>query len=385
MSRASEIVAEQLHFDHAAAEREKRIAAAADAVGAAAHQGAVGHLGKHAEAVAKAMGAASLSVAFGRVDANEERLYVGRHLIRDSRGEILVISWQADAAAPFYSATHAAPMGVSRKRTFECTGNTIANFADVLFGLEPEKVDEFLHRVLSRGRTGTMRDIVATIQAAQYDVIRAPLDQILVIEGGPGTGKTAIALHRVSWMLAQVGARLRARDILLVGPNPTFTRYIRDVLPDLGDTDVQIRDIGQLAPDVPKRGRTEPAEVAALKGDARMAGLLARSLEARIGQPEPVERLPAAELDPEKSVRLYRQGERRVDDEVWSGSDLHLLDELHHGGGRHRTVHRPVGSRRLGRRYPALCGVPVVNFAVCMVPSSAGADLVLDRRRRPAR
>jgi hypothetical protein len=205
---------------------------------------------------------------------------------------VLVVSWKADAAAPFYSATHADPLGVTRKRTYECQGNTIIDFADVVFGQQPERADEFLERVLAQGRTGSMRDIVATIQAAQYDIIRAPLDQVLVIAGGPGTGKTVIALHRVSWLLSREEARLRPGDVLVVGPNTTFTRYIRNVLPDLGDSDVPIRDIAQLAPEVTGVGRVEAPEVAALKGDARMAGMLARSLEARIGEPEPVERLP---------------------------------------------------------------------------------------------
>src|SRR5262245_54781250 len=135
-----------------------------------------------------------------------------------------------------------------------------------------------------------MRDIVATIQAAQYELIRAPLDQALVIEGGPGTGKTAVALHRVSWLLFNHQDRLSARDVLVIGPHPAFTRYIRAVLPDLGDTEVEQTDVGQLAPPV-RRGRSEPMEVTRLKGEARMAGLLARALDARIGTPEPAERM----------------------------------------------------------------------------------------------
>ena len=291
MSRESEIKADQAHFDYAAAERDKRIEAAGQAGDAAAHPGAAEHLARHGKLVAEAMGAAD-AVAFGRMDLQDDRLYVGRHLIRDDQGEVLVVSWKADAAAPFYSATHADPLGVTRKRTYECQGNTIIHFADVVFGQWPERADEFLERVLAQGRTGSMRDIVATIQAAQYDIIRAPLDQMLVIAGGPGTGKTVIALHRVSWLLSREEARLRPGDVLVVGPNTTFTRYIRNVLPDLGDSDVPIRDIAQLAPEVNGVGRGEAPEVAALKGDARMAGMLARSLEARIGEPEPVERLP---------------------------------------------------------------------------------------------
>src|SRR6185369_1254665 len=104
--------------------------------------------------------------------------------------------------------SHSAPLGVTRKRTFECDGNTITDYADVVFGAVAETVDSFLARVLARGRTGEMRDIVATIQAAQFDIIRSPLDRVLIIEGGPGTGKTAVALHRVSWLLFHHAAQL---------------------------------------------------------------------------------------------------------------------------------------------------------------------------------
>src|SRR5262249_17374159 len=109
-------------------------------------------------------------------------------------------------------------------------------------------------------------------------------------EGGPGTGKTAVALHRVSWLLYNHRDRIGPADVLVVGPNPAFTRYVRTVLPELGDTEVEHTDIGQLAPRVP-RGRPEPVEVRRLKGDERMAALLARALEARIGGPDPAERM----------------------------------------------------------------------------------------------
>jgi DNA helicase IV len=150
--------------------------------------------------------------------------------------------------------------------------------------------DALLLSELEGARNGEMRDIVATIHAAQYKLITAPLDQVLVIEGGAGTGKTAVALHRVSHLLFNHGDRLTASDVLIVGPHPAFTRYIRTVLPGLGDVDVVQQDIGQLAPTV-TRGRPEPAAVHRLKGEARMAGLLARALEARIGKPEPAERM----------------------------------------------------------------------------------------------
>jgi hypothetical protein len=129
-----------------------------------------------------------------------------------------------------------------------------------------------------------MGDIVRTIKAAQHRVFRAGLDQLLVVQGGPGTGKTVVALHRVSWLLYNHRDTLRPSDVLVVGPNPTFVRYIRNVLPSLGDRDVQQLPLAALGPEV-RLGRVEPPEVVALKGSARMAGLLDRALAQRVSMP----------------------------------------------------------------------------------------------------
>lgn len=287
----AELAQEQAYFDAAAKHRDRRLAVLADAPAAAAHPAAGAHLKRYASAAAEAAERAGSAVAFGRIDGESgESLYVGRQLIRDDRSEVLVVNWQAPAAAPYYEATPAKPCGLKRRRTFECDGNTIRHYSDVVFTAQPSPVDEFLLRELARGRTGELRDIVATIQAAQYDIIRAPIEQVLVIEGGPGTGKTAVALHRVSWLLFHHRDRLAAHDVLIVGPHPTFIRYIGGVLPGLGDAEVELRHIDQLAPSV-RAGRAEPAPVSRLKGEARMAGLLERALAARIGEPEPAERL----------------------------------------------------------------------------------------------
>jgi DNA helicase IV len=296
--KSAELVSEQAHFDLAQRHLAKKLDGLADMSGAAANPAAAQHLKRFAEAEADALRSAD-AVAFGRIDLDDgERFYLGRRTINGD-SDVLVVNWRAPGVAGYYQATHADRHGVERKRTFRCTGNTIEDFTDVLFAELATAVDRHLLAELARGRTGSMREIVATIQAAQYDVIRTPLDHLLVIEGGPGTGKTAVALHRVSWLLYQHGAGgqpgphgadLRADDVLVVGPNPAFTRYIGTVLPELGDTEVVMRDITGLAPSV-RRGRSEPADVARLKGDPRMARLLARALEARIGAPEPDERL----------------------------------------------------------------------------------------------
>jgi UvrD-like helicase C-terminal domain len=286
-----EIAEEQTYFDAAAGSLASKLAGLDGLAGAAAHPGAAAHLKHYADDVKRALGGAGQAVAFGRIDDESgEPLYVGRQLIRRDGAEVLVVNWQAPAAAPYFEANHDDPRGLVRKRTYQCVGNTIQDFTDVVFAEIAEAVDRHLLAELARGRTGEMRDIVATIQAAQYELIRAPMDWVLVIEGGPGTGKTAVALHRVSWLLFHHRDSLRPADVLVVGPHPTFIRYIGNVLPGLGDGEVVLRDVARLAPEV-RYGRAEPVEVARLKGDARMAGLLRRALDARIGVPEPAERL----------------------------------------------------------------------------------------------
>jgi DNA helicase IV len=291
VERSAERAREQAYFDTVAAHRDRKLAALGGAAAAGAHANAAAHLKRYAQAAQESLGTANTAVAFGRIDAEAgERVYIGRHLVRDGEGEVLVVNWQTPAAAPYFEATHADPHGLRRKRTFDCQANTIRDFTDVLFAAIAEAVDQHLLAELARGRTGAMRDIVATIQAAQYEVIRAPLDRVLVIEGGPGTGKTAVALHRVSWLLFHHHDRLAPGDVLVVGPHPTFIRYIGEVLPALGEDGVEMRDIGRLAPAV-RRGRSEPPELSRLKGEARLAGLLERALAGRIGEPEPAERL----------------------------------------------------------------------------------------------
>ncbi|BCB86577.1 hypothetical protein Psuf_038900 [Phytohabitans suffuscus] len=293
MASKSEIAKEQEFFDRADKAREKSHAVIAGAAAAAAHPAAAAHMRQFAKGYSEALGSAETAVAVGRMDDDEDRLYVGRQLIRDDDGEVIVVSWHAPAAERFYQASHREPHGLIRKRTFQCTGNLIDDFTEIVFAQIAGDLagpDAGLLRELARGRTGTMRDIVATIQAAQFDLIRAPLEHMLVIEGGPGTGKTAVALHRVAWLLFNHRDRLRNTDVLIVGPHPTFTRYISTVLPSLGEDDVAQLDITKLAPPL-KRGRLEPPEVGRLKGQARMAGLLDRALNARIGVPESAERL----------------------------------------------------------------------------------------------
>lgn len=231
----------------------------------------------------------SEAVATARMDLDDgDTIYLGSVAIRDHDYELLVCPWQSEIGNTFYEATPEDPHGVARKRVFTTTYNRIDSFTDQIFqelsddlaaetfvGLDPLLED------LARDRGEFMADIVRTITADQNRIIRAPKDQLLVIQGGPGTGKTAVALHRVSWILFTFAEELQPKDVLVVGPNPTFTKYIRRVLPTLGDVDVVQQSLGQLlAGDLTPRGQ-ESSEIARKKGSAKMESIVTRGLNDR--------------------------------------------------------------------------------------------------------
>lgn len=283
---------EQAHFDVAFDAREEsrqRRGSLAEAAGGPAK---VAAMVKQAglESAAK-MGEPDSAVAFGRFETDGEDFYVGLHSIFDDDQEMLVINWQAGVAEPYFKASVGDPKGVSLKRTFDTDGNAVVSFNDLVFadlarrveelsGRDQWGIDDALLSDLDRGRSGEMADIVRTIHAAQYELIRQPLDQALVIQGGPGTGKTVVALHRVSWLLYNEEG-LTASDVLVVGPNPMFTRYIRNVLPTLGDQDVRHMSLPELGP-LKASDRTEEGSLRELKGDSRMATLLRRGVRQRV-------------------------------------------------------------------------------------------------------
>lgn len=291
----NEIQAEQAYFDEVAEARERMRAATGAAPEAAAHPGAATGLRKQADRDLASLGGPDDAVAVGRFDPDGAApMYVGVHAIFDRDLEPLVINWQVEAAAPFYTATVADPKGLIRKRQFTTDGNRVVRFEDLLYadlakqidGLSGgPQVDDALLNELDRSRTGEMHQIVQTIQAAQYNIIQLPLDRVLVVQGGPGTGKTVVALHRVSWLLYNYREELTPRDVLILGPSRPFIRYIRSVLPSLGDQDVAQSEVASLGPNV-RRGRDEASEVAKLKGDSRMAALLQRAVRERIRVPE---------------------------------------------------------------------------------------------------
>jgi DNA helicase IV len=228
-------------------------------------------------------------LCFGRLDlVDHTRHYIGRIAISDDDYEQLLIDWRAPAAAPFYRATAANPGDVTRRRHIQTRRRQVLAVDDEVFGLDlPEdggraalSGEAALLASLEAPRTGRMSDIVATIQAEQDRIIRSELRGILVVQGGPGTGKTVAALHRAAYLLYTHRDRLADQGVLVIGPNPTFMRYIEQVLPSLGETGVVLATLGQLYPGV-SVSAIESAETAAAKGALRMVDLLKRAVQAR--------------------------------------------------------------------------------------------------------
>jgi DNA helicase IV len=238
-------------------------------------------------------------LAFGRLDlADGERRYVGRIGLTDADQTPLLTDWRAPAAQAFYRATAAHPDGVVRRRHLVTSRRAVTGFEDEVLDLDRLGDGEVAAHLSGEGallaalgarRTGRMGDIVATIQAEQDAVIRADLAGTLVVQGGPGTGKTAVALHRAAYLLYAHRRVLDRSGVLLVGPSRTFLHYIDQVLPSLGENGVVTTTLAELYPGVVARG-TEPDEVAEVKGRALMARVVARAVRAR-------ERVPAQEVE----------------------------------------------------------------------------------------
>jgi DNA helicase IV len=233
-------------------------------------------------------------LCFGRLDLlGGEQLHVGRIGLTDDHLDTMLVDWRAPAAEPFYRATPAEPYGVIRRRHLRTRGREVLDVEDDVFDVEDlTDADRetlggggALLAALNASRTGRMRDIVATIQAEQDRVIRAEPSGVLVVQGGPGTGKTAVALHRAAYLLYTHRERLARSGVLVVGPGPAFVRYIEQVLPSLGETGVLLSTVEGLVPDIEVSGR-DSNEVATLKADLRMAELVEAAVTARQRLPD---------------------------------------------------------------------------------------------------
>ncbi len=226
---------------------------------------------------------------FGRLDLDHdveghERWYIGRRHVRDERGDPVVVDWRADLSATFYRASRAAPLGVRRRRRFGVDRGRLTAYEDehLLDPTEGERRSAILQDEIERPRVGPMRDIVATIQPEQDALVRADAGTTVCVQGAPGTGKTAVGLHRAAWLLYAHRDRLTRTGVLVVGPNTAFLDHIGAVLPALGEVEVRHTTAAGLVAHVPVRGVDSPA-AATLKGDPRMATLLHRAVWSHVG------------------------------------------------------------------------------------------------------
>jgi DNA helicase IV len=221
----------------------------------------------------------------GQAGKGAGTLYIGRIGLRDDEHEPRLIDWRAPAAHPFYAATPKDPAGLIRRRHIYTRNRSVTGVDDEVFDLdrlsEPDRRtlsgEAMLIASITVGRTGRMSDVVATIQAEQDRVIRATLQGVLVVQGGPGTGKTVAALHRAAYLLYTHRRTLERRGVLVIGPNATFLRYISQVLPSLGETDVVLSSIAELFAGVKAAPDDDPG-AAVIKGDAKMVNVLRRAV-----------------------------------------------------------------------------------------------------------
>jgi DNA helicase IV len=303
------------------------------------------------------------ALVFGRIDRYAESpeelesFHIGRLAVADENSEPVVVDWRAPVAEPFYRATGKESMGLARRRHFAVEGRSLLGLEDELFGeghlgvagdeaiaagqtteVAPHNLRGFstLLSALERGRTGQLGDIVATIQAEQDAIIRSPQAGVLVVQGGPGTGKTVVALHRAAYLLYTYRFPLEDQGVLVIGPNRVFLRYIERVLPSLGEAGVEQVVLNDLVPDVDwSRYGVDPPDsplAATLKGDLRMVDVIDKAVTDR---ERPLRedvvvpfRTGFLRLRAEESRRIVRAAQRRfrrhnaarkwVEGEVWS-------------------------------------------------------------------
>ncbi len=296
---AAEIAAEQAVVDRVYTQLEQSAKAAAALAREGHRRGRLGHEGGLVERDAMVfqaarriaqLDAAHEGLVFGRLDlrptVDPEPRYIGRIGLRDADRDALLIDWRAPAAAVFYQATAAEPQGVVRRRVLRCAGATVTGVQDELLDADAETElpilgEGALMAQLSRARDRSMHSIVATIQAEQDRAIRAPATGVVSISGGPGTGKTVVALHRAAYLLYTDRRRYETGGVLVVGPSGVFMRYIEQVLPSLGETAVALRSLGEVVSGLRATRHDAPA-VAEVKGGSAMAEVLRRAARQRV-------------------------------------------------------------------------------------------------------
>ena len=355
------------------------------------------------------------SLVFGRIDRTQtdggDTYYIGRVAVADDRQEPLVVDWRAPVAEPFYRATGRAPMGLVRRRHFATRGRRLLGIEDELFGEGAGLLDGGLAvsdngnqvrghgaliAALEESRTGHLSDIVGTIQAEQDEIIRAELPGVLVVQGGPGTGKTVVALHRAAYLLYTYRFPLEGQGVLVVGPNRLFLGYIEQVLPSLGEAGVEMAVPADLVENVRVTGFDKPV-AARVKGDLRMARVLAkavrdrerplrRPLEVGFGLQTlrvPAKRTATMVAEARRRFRTHNAGRRFVEARLFealteSSRTPTTLDEVK-GRLRQTTEVREA----LERMWPVLTPADLLHDlfgSQALIDLAAGRDLDADER-----
>jgi DNA helicase IV len=312
-----------------------------------------------------------------------DRFYIGRIAVSDEQQEPVIVDWRAPVAEPFYRATGRASMGLVRRRHFATRGRTLLGIEDELFGdavaalgldgTDGTPVDSAvsgygsLISALETARTGRLTDIVATIQGEQDEVIRADLPGVLVVQGGPGTGKTVVALHRAAYLLYTHRFPLEGQGVLVVGPNRLFLGYIEQVLPSLGEAGVELAVLGDLVPNVRVNGY-DTGLTARVKGDPRMADVVTRAVRDRerplrhdlvVGYGLQHLRLSTGQSrrivdDARRRYRRHNAARRFVESEVFAALARSGRGDLAPGEVRERLRHDPDVREALERMWPVL-------------------------------
>ncbi|HEY1621641.1 MAG TPA: ATP-binding domain-containing protein [Streptosporangiaceae bacterium] len=265
-----------------------------------------------------------------------EQFHIGRRHVHDGDGRAVVVDWRAPVSRPFYRASQTESMGLDLRRRFGFHGADLTAYEDEQFG-QPAAgaaraagpgISQIMIDEIERPRSGPMRDIVATIQPDQDDIVRSAVEQSVCVQGAPGTGKTAVGLHRVAYLLYAYAERLGRGGVLVIGPNNAFLAYIKHVLPALGELSVAQLSVGDLLASVPVRG-ADTDQAAIIKGDARMSQVLRRALWDQIAGPAPSIMLP-------RGSRRWRVSGMEIDDLI-----TELRDRgVRYGTGRDMLAHR---------------------------------------------
>ncbi len=328
------------------------------------------------------------SLVFGRIDfeptesePESESYRIGRVAVADEQFNPVVVDWRAPIAEAFYRATGRDPMGLRRRRHFATRGRQLLGVDDELFGSSAAALDRgrvegqgALISALEEARTGRLSDIVATIQGEQDVVIRSPLPGILVVQGGPGTGKTVVALHRAAFLLYSHRFPLEGQGVLVVGPNRVFLNYIEQVLPSLGEAGVQIAVLADLVPGIRAVGRDdEPA--ARVKGDLRMIDVVTRAVRDRERPLRETLRVPfgvqyltvtvdqSAEIvaDARRRFRTHNAARRHVEKRFFETLAASSRTEDEPAVVRERTRHLTEVRMALERIWPVLTPSELLN------------------------